>query len=183
MKLGSGLKSIGRAFLYCESLHEIELPDSVETIRNGAFTGCEDIRVTYRGRVYTQENLNEIYDDTPLPKHFGSRMPPHAYPDWDYAIPNLKNNYRSFGHYPIDASAIPKLPVIRNDENITLPEEYDKYLLPEKRYRVNDRITDLTGSGKTGSQSGAIRPTAWTMTGAASPAGSERRSSPSRQAC
>ena len=54
---------IGRlAFEDCTGLREVVLPDSVEQIWADAFRGCENISVTYKGKAYTYDNIDEIYN-------------------------------------------------------------------------------------------------------------------------
>lgn len=63
--LPEGLLSIGgMCFDGCGELKEITVPDTVETIYNDAFNGCFDIKVSYRGMVYSYSELSEIYTET-----------------------------------------------------------------------------------------------------------------------
>ncbi len=50
------------AFSDCFSLKEIEIPDSVVKINYGAFVGCKDISIKYKGKTYTEKNVQELYD-------------------------------------------------------------------------------------------------------------------------
>lgn len=50
------------AFKDCVSLTSIKLPDSVTTLEKRAFVGCEKINVTYKGKTYDYEHLDELYE-------------------------------------------------------------------------------------------------------------------------
>lgn len=56
------------AFFECEKLKTVNLPDSITYISEegpllpGAFSLCNDIKVTYKGKTYTQSNMNDLYN-------------------------------------------------------------------------------------------------------------------------
>lgn len=49
------------AFKDCKNLSSVTIPDSVAYIGENAFEGCNNIIVTYRGKTYTQNNMNDLY--------------------------------------------------------------------------------------------------------------------------
>ncbi|MDE7363254.1 MAG: sigma-70 family RNA polymerase sigma factor [Oscillospiraceae bacterium] len=51
------------AFEGCTSLKEIVLPDSLGDFSASAFEGCTDIKITFKGRVYRYEDLDDLYLD------------------------------------------------------------------------------------------------------------------------
>lgn len=73
VNIPQGVKKIEHyAFTDCKSLKEINLPDSVvyiaepETMENGesapgAFKGCENIKVTYKGKTYDYAHIENLY--------------------------------------------------------------------------------------------------------------------------
>lgn len=59
--LPDSLETIGlRAFENCTSLKEIALPDGIRDIAADAFEGCTDIRITFKGRVYRYNDMNDL---------------------------------------------------------------------------------------------------------------------------
>ena len=51
------------AFKDCTSLTNITIPDMVTlTTGDNAFNGCENINFTYRGKTYTYDNIQDLYD-------------------------------------------------------------------------------------------------------------------------
>lgn len=61
--LAEGVREIGAgAFRGCAALKNISLPDSVTEVDAGAFDETVNFTVTYRGGVYTRENINDLYD-------------------------------------------------------------------------------------------------------------------------
>lgn len=57
-----GVTSIGKiCFMKCENLKTVVIPDSVVYIGDKAFDDCPNITVTYQGKTYTQNTVNEIY--------------------------------------------------------------------------------------------------------------------------
>lgn len=60
----NSVRGIGEyAFLDCTGLKTLELPDSIAEIEYGAFDGCTELTVNYRGRSYTGGELNRLYND------------------------------------------------------------------------------------------------------------------------
>lgn len=67
VRLPESLCSIGmEAFSYCSSLTELYIPENVGEIDNdslgGAFDGCSNIHVTFIGKTYDYEHIQELYD-------------------------------------------------------------------------------------------------------------------------
>lgn len=61
--LPDGMTKIGEgAFYLCESLTNITIPDSVTVIDNNAFYGCENIQITYKGKTYDYEHIDDLYE-------------------------------------------------------------------------------------------------------------------------
>lgn len=56
------------AFFECEKLKTVNLPDSITYISGegpllpGAFSLCNNITVTYKGKTYTQSNMDNLYN-------------------------------------------------------------------------------------------------------------------------
>ena len=50
-----------QVFGECTALAEITLPDSVSRIENTAFADCPNVHVTYKGNVYDNEHLDDLY--------------------------------------------------------------------------------------------------------------------------
>lgn len=60
---GDGLTKLGDcAFDGCTSLKSITLGNGVTSISNYAFIGCPNVTVTYKGKTYTQDNMNDLYN-------------------------------------------------------------------------------------------------------------------------
>lgn len=53
----------GYAFRSCTRLESITLPDSIGLIYEGAFSGCSNIKVTYKGKEYDFAHLERLYSD------------------------------------------------------------------------------------------------------------------------
>ncbi len=52
-----------RAFRGCENLLSVTIPDSVTNIGNKVFDNCTNIKVTYKGKIYDYEHLDDwLYD-------------------------------------------------------------------------------------------------------------------------
>lgn len=51
----------GGIFSGCTSITSVKLPDYVIEIYTTAFNDCPNISVTYRGKVYTQSNMKDLY--------------------------------------------------------------------------------------------------------------------------
>ncbi len=49
------------AFEVCEKLGEVTLPDSVTVIGEDAFERCENIKLNYKGKTYTADNIGALY--------------------------------------------------------------------------------------------------------------------------
>lgn len=63
LTLAEGVEIIdGYAFANCEQLTYVTLPDSVREINAGAFNYCPKVRVTFKEKMYTAENLEELYE-------------------------------------------------------------------------------------------------------------------------
>ena len=64
INIPNGVTRIGyRVFYYCTSLTSINIPDSVTKIDRQSFYGCEKIQATYKGKTYTYDQINVLYDD------------------------------------------------------------------------------------------------------------------------
>lgn len=50
------------AFDDCKNLKNINLPNSVTEIEENSFIRCEKIKVTYRGKTYSYNQLDDLYD-------------------------------------------------------------------------------------------------------------------------
>lgn len=60
----NSVREIGEyAFLDCTGMKTLELPDSIYEIEYGAFDGCTELTVNYRGSLYTGSELNRLYND------------------------------------------------------------------------------------------------------------------------
>lgn len=60
--LPDSVTTIGsNAFLNCASLTEVTIPDSVTTIDETAFNYCNNIKATYKGKVYDYDHLPRLY--------------------------------------------------------------------------------------------------------------------------
>lgn len=51
------------AFMDCKSLAEITLPDGMYKISPDAFAGCENIKITYKGKIYDYEHINDLLSE------------------------------------------------------------------------------------------------------------------------
>ncbi len=59
---GDGLTRLGDcAFDGCTSLKSVTLGNGLTSISNYAFKGCTNINVTYKGKTYTQSNMDDLY--------------------------------------------------------------------------------------------------------------------------
>ncbi len=47
----------------CKSLAEITLPDGMYKISPDAFAGCENIKITYKGKIYDYEHINDLLSE------------------------------------------------------------------------------------------------------------------------
>lgn len=60
---GDKVESIGvSAFSGCSGLEKITLPDSVSTIGSAAFNGCANVEISFKGKTYDENNVNELYN-------------------------------------------------------------------------------------------------------------------------
>ncbi len=50
------------AFDKCQSLTSVKIPNSVTKIGINAFSDCEKIKVTYNGKTYSYDDINDLYD-------------------------------------------------------------------------------------------------------------------------
>lgn len=57
-----GVAIIENAFSGCTNLTSVTLPDSVHTIDNSAFSACKNVKVTYKGKTYNYEQLDDLYN-------------------------------------------------------------------------------------------------------------------------
>lgn len=60
-KYSTGIAIEYAAFADCTGLTEVTLPDKARVRRN-AFTGCENINVTYKGNTYDYDHINDLYN-------------------------------------------------------------------------------------------------------------------------
>ena len=58
---GRATKIGAEAFTNRADVNNVTVPDSVTEIEAGAFDGCPNIRVTYKGHVYTAANIGGLY--------------------------------------------------------------------------------------------------------------------------
>ena len=64
LTVADGVETIeGYAFANCSKLALVTLPDSLKDIGSGAFDGCPLIQLTFREKVYTAENIKDLYED------------------------------------------------------------------------------------------------------------------------
>lgn len=60
---GDGLTKLGDcAFDGCTSLKSVALGNGLTSISNYAFIGCPNVTVAYKGKTYTQDNMNDLYN-------------------------------------------------------------------------------------------------------------------------
>lgn len=61
--MSDGVEKIGkRSFVFCSNLKEVSLPDSVCNTEE-SFGSCEYVVITYKGKTYTYEELENLYSD------------------------------------------------------------------------------------------------------------------------
>lgn len=124
--------------LRTKKLRRPDIPDSVERITYDAFKFCDDLKVTYRGKTYTKETFDEIYDDTPALEYFSGYYFKYKYPDHEYAIPFERINddlhQTWWAEHCIYADQLANLPVRRYVSYDSLPEAFNKLFLPVKLY-------------------------------------------------
>lgn len=57
-----GVTSIrSECFLGCTNLKEVHLPDSLRSISSSSFDGCKQVNVTYKEKIYTYNNIDDLY--------------------------------------------------------------------------------------------------------------------------
>ena len=61
--LGKDVTGIGPcAFRDCKDLTSVTIPDGIAAFENNIFDGCENIRVTYKGKTYDHSHIGELFD-------------------------------------------------------------------------------------------------------------------------
>lgn len=58
----NGTAIIENAFKNCVNLISVTLPDSVHTIDKSAFSDCKNVKVTHKGKSYSYEQLDDLYN-------------------------------------------------------------------------------------------------------------------------
>ena len=62
--IAEGVTKLYREFCYGRStLKNIVIPDSMTSIGGSAFNGCENVNITYKGKTYTYDQIDLLYDD------------------------------------------------------------------------------------------------------------------------
>lgn len=49
------------AFYNCKSVTSITIPDQAADFESNIFDGCENIKVTYKGKTYDYEHIDDLY--------------------------------------------------------------------------------------------------------------------------
>ncbi len=112
-----GVTIIENAFRDCTSLTSVTLPDSVHTIDKSAFSDCKNVNVTYRGKSYNYEQLDDLYNKI----NYGESG---AIPQM--AVYPTKNSYKP----PFEVSSEGVYMVNLDTDMVVMSKNSDKKLYP-----------------------------------------------------